>query len=222
MEISFFQVICFVIAIAVIVAVLVVVTKMRPHDKTKISPYNYNSQNVVVVKIAKLRIFLFGAPLILIGFFCCFLFYGSLTFTDFGHLTFDAIFTLLLALSLLIGGLYAAYNGTKLLLNINNAIQLYFDDDAIHYLDVDYDVRGRAASGQVLKMFFSRPTLVIKFVDINKIVKDDSHPFTDKKRIRIYRNNDTNFSLPFLFYDDNQFDALYDALVKRWSAKVSS
>lgn len=203
--------IAFVLVSAIFVCVAIVLSSQN--SKSKSPFYNYKNQSIVEIKIQPLRIILLGLVLIFIGCFFSFLFVDSFQFLFKKDNIFDDLIFILLISAITLASLYGLFHGVKLLLRSNRMIQIRFDSQTLSYMPVNYDLTGKASGWEVLKMYFDEPRAQLKFEDIQTLKLEK--PKWGKHGIRIFLKNGSNFSLPFLFYDENQLDELYTALIFR-------
>lgn len=208
---SSIMIIVLTIIAATFVGVLFVI--ISRNNKSKLSRYNYRNQSVVEIRIQPIRIILFGSVLVFFGCFFSFLFVDSVTSMLENNTFFDDITFLILTLIITATSLYGLYLGVKLLLRANKIIQVRFDNQVLSYMPVNYDLTGKASGWEVLRMYFEEPSKQLKFSDIRTLKLEK--PKWHKHVIRIFLKNGSNFSLPFLYYDESQLDELYTALVFR-------
>lgn len=203
--------IVFVLILALFVGVLVFI--ISRNSKSKFPRYNYRNQSLVVIKIQPIRCILLGFVLVFFGCFFSFFYYDGLKQIITNGNFFDDVFFLILSTALTLASLYGLYHGAKLLLRANRMIQVRFDYQTLNYMPINYDLTGRGSGWEIVRMYFETPSRQLKFSDIRTLKLEK--PKWGKHTIRIFLKNGSNFSLPFLYYDENQLDELYTALVFR-------
>ena len=183
-------------------------------DRSHLPEYQYDELSVVDIVISPARVtFLSFIMILLSAAVMTTIVYPALR-DPMTESTTDYIFPILM---LVIFG-YVCWKGIQLFFRRNEVVQLRLTPTAIQYLPVDTIGSGRGRGFSILTMYFKRSLVSLALNQIRSIEMERNAWRGDM--IKITPKAGQVIRLPFLTDDQNQLEAVFADLSRRWKASL--
>lgn len=182
-------------------------------DSQRLPTYHFAKTGVVTVFAHPLRATIFSLVLILPPAFLLYLLLSVGNYIEFGKKLIhnrEYAFILIHGIFVLSIGL-----GIKLFVRRKEIVQLKIDDEGISFLPIKLDSVLNQSDRGIIYMLMKKPMTTIRFSDISRLQIFQSELVGDF----IYMDTKSRgeFNLPFVAYDMNHFDAVFNLINSRLS-----